>query len=237
MYFYFANVFADVQKTFFMFVNKILNAFAFIKQAFAVFVDNGLKVANVFDYIAYVLFNRAQNDATPFETNQQVQKKNMIWFYKLFLHRISFRRPFVSFNRCRHFFNLLSQLLPTMCWPIKWRPFNLLRKNFKASWHSHKGSWRYWYEESLNSFFEFAFKCNLNLLHESWNPWMDFTMRFRLILLWSEDPNCFSSVPISCKHAIRLAVTPRTVTESIYRWQHSSRWASEETQGHKNERR
>lgn len=65
------------QKASSVFINKVLGALAFIKQAFAVLVDNGPKVANVFGYIAQVSFNRAQNDATPFDTGQLVEGKNI----------------------------------------------------------------------------------------------------------------------------------------------------------------
>lgn len=144
-----------------------------------------------------------------------MQKRHIIRSYESSLHRASFSSSFASSSRCRHFFSLVSQLHPTICWPTKVKPSNLLRKNSRASLHSLSGSSRRWCVESLTSFSGFASKCSLRSLHESWKPWMVFKMRFRSVLLWSDGPNRFSSDPVSCRHAIRLAVTPRTVMGSI----------------------
>ena len=147
--------------------------------------------------------------------------KVTIWSYESSLHRASFRRSLASSSRCRHFFNFESHLFPTMCWPMKLRPSNLLCKNFKASRHSRNGSSRCWYVESLASFSGCASNRDLRSLHVSWKPWMVCKMRYKSGLLWSDGPNRFTSVPVSCKHAIKLAVTPRTVIGSIYRYQNS----------------
>ena len=144
-----------------------------------------------------------------------------IWSYESFLHRTNFRKSLISSNRCRHFFNFEFHLFFIMCWPMKLRPFNFLCKNFKIFRHSRNDSSKCWYVESLTSFSKCAFNRDLRSLHVSWKLWMICKMRYKFDLLWSDDSNRFISVSVSCKHAIKLAVTSRTVIKSIYRYQNS----------------
>lgn len=67
VYLDFSNFFAEIHQVSSIFVDKILNALAIIKQAFAVFVDDGLEVTDIFGNITYVSFNSVQDDATSFD--------------------------------------------------------------------------------------------------------------------------------------------------------------------------